>query len=680
MITAIGRMLSAGVNRAPTLISAAESFLRTGLPPRPDMRQELESYDSWVYACVSLIASRFAALKMNLVVDYGTYDEVEPVKSHPFLNLMKKPNPFMGRYEFMELFSIFYLLTGNVYVYVASDRFGIPRELWLLPPNKVWPVPHPDQFLVGYLYYPPGSSEPVRMGLNEIIHFKRPSPTSFYIGASPLKAAAYAYDINLYTHVYERSFFKEGARFDFALQTDADLTDDQIARTYAIWIKSHQGVEKAWRPAILSGGLKAVPLNAANKDFEFANLAKWTKDEILGIYKTPEAMLGHGEQVNRSSTDAFEVIFNRNAIEPEGLRFKEGVENNLLNRYPGQSDAARLCLYMESPVPPDREMVLKEEVEHVNNKIRSPNEIRTSRGWTKEKWGETPWGQVQDATLTNLLDNKPKDPNAVPVTPAAPTAPKPKKQLALDFEDGIDKFFDFLESYVAANVRSQFRDQEKRQLGLLKAVYEKDFASVTRDPSIVDRLLLAFENEVRIFVDGAVRIFASTAEIAIRTIVKAYGLTSEVSITDSKILSFIANKASVYADHVNRETRKVLRESLLEGIAAGETEVQLAGRVRGIFDLFRAERTTTIAQTEVSAIVNSVAMALYRKNDFSAKQWWTRQDERVRTTHNDAHGQLVGMSEKFHVGGAELDHPGDPSGPMKEIARCRCFVIPRRLV
>lgn len=432
MIEAIGRMMSRAVARAPQLIDNAAVYFRHGLPPEKGTKDQLRSYESWVYAAVVLISRRTAAMKMRLVLERPTKTETERVLAHPFLDLIRRPNQFMSWRHFAELHQIFLDLTGNSYWYVVSDQMGVPRELWPLPPDCVWPVPHPDNYLAGYLYYPPGVGEPIRFGLNDIVHFKYPNPRSFYLGASPIKAAAYAYDINLYTHVYERSFFKEGARFDFALQTDHDLTDEQIARVYKVWMKSHQGVDKAWRPAVLSGGLKAVPLNGLNKDFEFASLAKWTKDEILGIYHTPEAMLGHGEQVNRASTDAFEVIFNRNAIEPRMGLLEEGLEDNLLTRYPGQGSHGRWALEFDSPVPVDREMELKEETARLEHKVLSIDEVRAGIGREKAPWGAWPWGQVQDAPLKNLMDNKPQ-PKTTPS--AGPTKPKKDKDIESEQTD-----------------------------------------------------------------------------------------------------------------------------------------------------------------------------------------------------------------------------------------------------
>lgn len=57
------------------------------------------------------------------------------------------------------------------------------------------------------------------------------------------------------------------------------------------------------------------------------------------------------------------------------------------------------------------------------------------------------------------------------------------------------------------------------------------------------------------------------------------------------------------------------------------------------------------------------------------KQWVSQQDDRVRTTHREANGEVVPTSEKFTVGGAQMEGPGDLTAPVDEIAGCRCFLL-----
>lgn len=115
------------------------------------------------------------------------------------------------------------------------------------------------------------------------------------------------------------------------------------------------------------------------------------------------------------------------------------------------------------------------------------------------------------------------------------------------------------------------------------------------------------------------------------------------------------------------------RQQLAEGVTAGEGIEQLAARVRGVAGVSEA-RATLIARTEVIAASNaaSYATAMLLDGPGVSKQWQATPDARTRETHRHADGQTVPLAAPFTVGGAALLFPGDLTGPVDEIANCRC--------
>ena len=58
------------------------------------------------------------------------------------------------------------------------------------------------------------------------------------------------------------------------------------------------------------------------------------------------------------------------------------------------------------------------------------------------------------------------------------------------------------------------------------------------------------------------------------------------------------------------------------------------------------------------------------------KEWIAARDERVRSAHAVANGQIVDFEDKFLVGGEYLDRAGDPRGSAANVINCRCSIAP----
>ena len=123
-----------------------------------------------------------------------------------------------------------------------------------------------------------------------------------------------------------------------------------------------------------------------------------------------------------------------------------------------------------------------------------------------------------------------------------------------------------------------------------------------------------------------------------------------------------------------------VRAAVQDGLDAGDSTADLTDRVAEVLSLggqrWRAER---IARTEAAIAEQGgqyqAALARYGSSSGARKQWWTALDGRVRPTHRDVHGQVLPLSESFRVGHSLLQHPGDPSGAVGEVANCRCQLL-----
>lgn len=134
------------------------------------------------------------------------------------------------------------------------------------------------------------------------------------------------------------------------------------------------------------------------------------------------------------------------------------------------------------------------------------------------------------------------------------------------------------------------------------------------------------------------------------------------------------------AGDVQDTTRTALRETLTEGVRAGESIDDLADRVEDVFaeaDSVRAER---IARTEVVGASNWATREAQRVSGVVEKRAWVAtRDARTRTSHAAMDGQEVGIDEPFRFvegenAGKTAEYPGG-SGIAAEDIQCRCTTI-----
>jgi HK97 family phage portal protein len=318
-------------------------------------KQQLDAYKSWVYSCVSLISDRVSTLEYKFYnKDTGEELSTKNKNFKIFTKPFHTPNELMT-FRFIKQFCQIQLdLTGMTVLYPVKNVLG---QVW-----EIWPLNMEDYVKtevggsatdpkVKY-YFRSGKGGWVDYDITELIVINYPNPKNPYEPMSPIQAQAYATDLDKYIEIYERDFFKNSARIDFALTAETPIDQDKADQIKARWKEKYQGVFHD--VAVLDSGLKPIQLSFANKDFEFLELAKWTKEKVLACYRVPVSKLG-GVDSNRAGSVQSDISFNRESVGPRLILWDEELTLGICKTFDD-----RLQIKHENPIPRDRQLEVLE--------------------------------------------------------------------------------------------------------------------------------------------------------------------------------------------------------------------------------------------------------------------------------------------------------------------------------
>lgn len=348
-----------------------------------DAAEQVRHYNHWVYAAIRATAARVAGTELQLFARRGDNMENISDRNHPFLRLLDDVNPFMTGYGLWESTVMYLELTGNAYWFVAENRLGVPAEIWLVPSQFMRVIPDRKDFIRGYHCRMDGNE--AIFDRREIVHLKYPDPNSLYYGRGPLQAAAASVDTHEKLKRAELSAFDNGVLGDLVLESDQQLTQASVDRLRAQVQRKYSGPENAGRALVLEAGLKAKSISLSPREMAFLESSRLTRDEILGIFGVPAAVVGLSEDVNRAVAEAMDVIFTRYCIDPKLRLIESQLNQDLVKRF----DERLICRF-RSAVPEDRGHDRADMEANLKHGVTTVNEERRRLGLKPVQWGDRP--------------------------------------------------------------------------------------------------------------------------------------------------------------------------------------------------------------------------------------------------------------------------------------------------
>ena len=281
----------------------------------------------WVYIAINRIAEAGALVPLKVYRLQG--ERRIGIDNHPLEQLLACPNPLTSRFELIEQTLGALELHGNAYWLLVGDERGLPREIWMLRPDRVSVVPDAARVVAGYLYQLDGQTIP--LSAVEVLHFQRWHPGNDFYGLSPISAARNAVLSDRHMSDWNRHTFGKDSGVPAGIVNIRDfISDSDFERMKREWRSNYGGTSR--RTAFLRGGaVEWQHIGLSHSDLDFLQGRRAQRDEILNIFGIPVGL------VSENATEANAVVAERQFIErtlyPKLVRLAEKISAELLPFY-----------------------------------------------------------------------------------------------------------------------------------------------------------------------------------------------------------------------------------------------------------------------------------------------------------------------------------------------------------
>lgn len=612
---------------------------------------------SSVYKAIKAIADNVpqADLKFR---DRKSKKEIE---DDEIIQLFDNPNPYMSESDLIQAWVGFAALYGEAMV-VREKTIGqaagtrkLPSELWVFNPHDFQEITA-GRMITGWRY----TKEQIVFAPDEVIYMKDFNPYNMFRGADPKKPIEKIVDIDWQSLIYNKSFFDNNATPGYALGTDEELGEEVIKRTQKVWEKKYQGARNAHKIAILESGLKPLSLGSlTHRDMEFLEQKKFSREEILGIWRAPKALFNITDDLNYATFIGQMKIFWSYGIMPVMRKIEGAINRQLVWPYNPKIEAyfdySNVVAYQED---------FKEKVVtagQLSSMGFTRNEIneRLQLGFDKAPWGDAWWAPFGLSPITSA------DAQDVGGTPAQ----EPEKAKSADSVEKDERRETAWKAFV-----SKQGSVERGMSGMVsKYFFEQRKAALSALNELgPDAFKMNWDEQDKKLQDRAAKWLLLGVKEGI-----AFGrvVLGKKSLTDDQFNASISAYVKIRTDNItgiNDTVRRQIHDAIKEGTAEGETVLQIGDRIRTIYNM-ASSRSLMIARTETVGAVNGGSEIYYKSEGVQKKEWLTARDEHVRDEHKVLDRQIVAVNSSFSNG---LDYPGDQKGDAGQTINCRCTLLP----
>lgn len=237
---------------------------------------------SMVWSCVKILSESLSGLPLKLYEDKQGRRALV-AGNDPMLKLLRKPNPYMTRLNFLKFVVVNMALRGNAFALIERNVHGTPIGLVPLDGRSV-KIDTEEELI--YLVTPKeGETFPVSP--EYMLHFKLFSLDGI-VGLSPIEYQAETMGLAKAGQQWSARFMRKGGFTGGYVIYEQFLTEAQQARIMSKFPDVRKGdADDIGKMAILQGNPKIVPAGISQKDAQFIESQQFQEEALAGIYGVP---------------------------------------------------------------------------------------------------------------------------------------------------------------------------------------------------------------------------------------------------------------------------------------------------------------------------------------------------------------------------------------------------------
>lgn len=389
---------------------------------------------SAVYACVQRIASDMGKLPIRIVeIDPNTLEQID-LSEDPFEKLMRQPNAYQSRVDFIQTLMCSTLLQGNGIAWMRRNGRNEPVELHPWDWRTVEPRIGED----GSIFYKLGPNK--LAGFNngfvaparDVIHHRMPMAAAYPLhGVTPIYAAAASGSLGLRVLQQSQQFFGNMARPSGVLSSDKNIDVTTAEDIRDRWRNNYRegGIGDT---AVLGFGLKWQSVTLSAIDAQLIEQLRFSVEDVCRVFMVPTFLVGDASKVTYRNSEQLARAYLQGCLgyHVEALQERLNLSFDFGTRFKVMFDLDALL-----KTELDQRFTAYQKAKG----ILSPNEIRALEGYGPADGGDEPLTQMQDIPLSVAVENAKNPPAPAPALPApAANNPAPAPGKDLDADDEVD--------------------------------------------------------------------------------------------------------------------------------------------------------------------------------------------------------------------------------------------------